>query len=152
MDVEEDLLIVDEVGVSSQQAGREQTSARPVFSDPERVYCRVADPGQERLRRSEGSGEDTPEFLTGQPDIIPELVKLADELFDQRPDLFAVGNQPSMDLFAGLDERPTENDQQLTETQSSTTATTKRKRKKPTRWGPELEIWMVEVPESGEDL
>ncbi|ESN94172.1 hypothetical protein HELRODRAFT_163958 [Helobdella robusta] len=56
MDVEEDLLIVDEVGVSSQQAGREQTSARPVFSDPERVYCRVADPGQERLRRSEGSG------------------------------------------------------------------------------------------------
>ncbi|ESO11797.1 hypothetical protein HELRODRAFT_166844 [Helobdella robusta] len=56
MDVEKDLLIVDEVGVSSQQAGREQTSARPVFSDPERVYCRVADPGQERLRRSEGSG------------------------------------------------------------------------------------------------
>ncbi|ESO00342.1 hypothetical protein HELRODRAFT_175739 [Helobdella robusta] len=56
MDVEEDLLIVDEVGVSSQQAGREQTSARPVFSDPEKVYCRVADPGQERLRRSEGSG------------------------------------------------------------------------------------------------
>ncbi|ESO01779.1 hypothetical protein HELRODRAFT_160941 [Helobdella robusta] len=55
MDVEKDLLIVDEVGVSSQQAGREQTSARPVFSDPERVYCRVADPGQERLRRSEGS-------------------------------------------------------------------------------------------------
>ncbi|ESN92791.1 hypothetical protein HELRODRAFT_164908 [Helobdella robusta] len=56
MDVEEDLLIVDEVGVSSQQAGREQTSARPVFSDPERIYCRVADPGQERLCRSEGSG------------------------------------------------------------------------------------------------
>ncbi|ESO03077.1 hypothetical protein HELRODRAFT_173957 [Helobdella robusta] len=56
MYVEEDLLIVDEVGVSSQQAGREQTSAQPVFSDPERVYCRVADPGQERLRRSEGSG------------------------------------------------------------------------------------------------
>ncbi|ESO08678.1 hypothetical protein HELRODRAFT_184054 [Helobdella robusta] len=55
MDVEEDLLIVDEVGVSSQQAGREQTSARPVFSDPESVYCRVADPGQERLCRSEGS-------------------------------------------------------------------------------------------------
>ncbi|ESO07854.1 hypothetical protein HELRODRAFT_184640, partial [Helobdella robusta] len=56
MDVEKDLLIVDEVGVSSQQAGREQTFAQPVFSDPERVYCRVADPGQERLRRSEGSG------------------------------------------------------------------------------------------------
>ncbi|ESN91433.1 hypothetical protein HELRODRAFT_165467 [Helobdella robusta] len=56
MDVEEDLLIVDEVGVSNQQAGREQTSARPVFSDSERVYCRVADPGQERLRQSEGSG------------------------------------------------------------------------------------------------
>ncbi|ESN97096.1 hypothetical protein HELRODRAFT_178546 [Helobdella robusta] len=56
MDVEEDLLIVDEVGVSRQQAGREQFSARLVFSDPERVYCRGADPGQERLCRSEGSG------------------------------------------------------------------------------------------------
>ncbi|ESN90901.1 hypothetical protein HELRODRAFT_182488 [Helobdella robusta] len=40
MDVEKDLLIVDEVGVSSQQAGREQTSARPVFSDPVRI-CQV---------------------------------------------------------------------------------------------------------------
>ncbi|ESO05997.1 hypothetical protein HELRODRAFT_160102 [Helobdella robusta] len=53
MDVEEDLMIVDEVGVSSQQAGREKTSVRPVFSDPDRVYCRVADPGQEKLRRGE---------------------------------------------------------------------------------------------------
>ncbi|ESO00436.1 hypothetical protein HELRODRAFT_175866 [Helobdella robusta] len=56
MYVEEDLLIVDEIGVPIQQVGREQTSARPVFSDPERVYCRAADPGQERLRRSDGSG------------------------------------------------------------------------------------------------
>ncbi|ESO00516.1 hypothetical protein HELRODRAFT_175959 [Helobdella robusta] len=78
MDVEEDLLIVDEVGVSSQQAGREQTSARPVFSDPERVYCRVADPGQERLRRSEGSGgysyadavRDRVQQRASQPDVL----------------------------------------------------------------------------------
>ncbi|ESO02863.1 hypothetical protein HELRODRAFT_174300 [Helobdella robusta] len=56
MYVEEDLLIVNEVGVSSQLAGRKQTSARPVFSDPERVYCKVADPSQESLRRGEGSG------------------------------------------------------------------------------------------------
>ncbi|ESO10100.1 hypothetical protein HELRODRAFT_167956 [Helobdella robusta] len=47
----------DEASVSSQQVGREQTSAQPVFSDFERVYCKVAAPGQKRLRRSEGSDE-----------------------------------------------------------------------------------------------
>ncbi|ESO04023.1 hypothetical protein HELRODRAFT_173092 [Helobdella robusta] len=73
MDVEKDLLIVDEVGVSSQQAGREQTSARPVFSDPERVYCRVADPGQERLRRSEGSENILLAILQGDAKHISEL-------------------------------------------------------------------------------
>ncbi|ESN92264.1 hypothetical protein HELRODRAFT_181601 [Helobdella robusta] len=137
--------------VIAEQVEPEDIAEDDSIGEPTEAPSRSSDESTESLVQT-WTGEDTPEFLTGQPDIVPELVKLADELFDQRPDLFAVGNQPSMDLFAGLDERPTENDQQLTETQSSTTATTKRKRRKPTRWGPELERWMVEVPESGEDL
>ncbi|ESO00133.1 hypothetical protein HELRODRAFT_184368 [Helobdella robusta] len=74
---------------------------------PTEVPSRSNDESTESLVQT-WTGEDTPEFLPGQPDIVPELVRLVDELFDQRPDLFAVGNQPSMDLFAGLDEQPTE--------------------------------------------
>ncbi|ESN91058.1 hypothetical protein HELRODRAFT_182308 [Helobdella robusta] len=48
-----------------------------------------------------GTGENIPEPLQVLPDIISELMRLADKLFDQRPDLFAVCNQPSMDMFAG---------------------------------------------------
>ncbi|ESO08488.1 hypothetical protein HELRODRAFT_169344 [Helobdella robusta] len=124
--------------VIAEQVEPEDIAEDDSIGEPTEAPSRSSDESTESLVQT-WTGKDRPEFLPGQPDIVPELVKLADELFDQRPDLFAVGNQPSMDLFAGLDERPTENDQQLTETQSSTTATTKRKRRKPTRWGPELE-------------
>ncbi|ESN91434.1 hypothetical protein HELRODRAFT_165468 [Helobdella robusta] len=137
--------------VITEQVEPENIAKDDSIGKPTEAPSRSSDESTELLVQT-WTGEDTPESLPGQLDIVPELVRLADELFDQLPDLFAVGNQPSMDLFAGLDEQPTENDKQPTEIQSSTTATTKRKRRKPTRWGPELEKWMVEVPESGEDL
>ncbi|ESN99450.1 hypothetical protein HELRODRAFT_162999 [Helobdella robusta] len=45
---EEDLLAVNRAGLTDQQAGRDNTSARPVFSDPEIKSCEEASPGQKQ--------------------------------------------------------------------------------------------------------
>ncbi|ESO03833.1 hypothetical protein HELRODRAFT_184267 [Helobdella robusta] len=45
---EEDLLAVNRAGLTNQQAGRDNTSARPVFSDPEIKSCEEASPGQKQ--------------------------------------------------------------------------------------------------------
>ncbi|ESN93942.1 hypothetical protein HELRODRAFT_180351 [Helobdella robusta] len=45
---EEDLLAVNRAGLTNQQAGRDNTSARPVFSDPEIKCCEEASPGQKQ--------------------------------------------------------------------------------------------------------